>query len=386
MIHLLLIFGVVTFLFFNCSPGSSETGNAFTISGSITTPSCKHTAFVQLIPEHFNPFTSDSTLMIYKTTADKNGDYIFDSIPQGIYYLGAVDSSMQYSLLKGPFEISNNSVVMGTDTLKKTSTVIVSIVSDSLSKKPVGIFVKGTTCLSYVHDTTRYVNLPNVPCGSIDIMQSTINKKTEIFVENVTVQPEETVTVSYKNRPPVITSEKPYNQLFDPDSVYVETVKAIDPDGDQIRFSVILGPASLAIDSISGKIKWNATVDTTTKSYLISIRVTDTHGLSSSVEWTIENRITSLTPTPVSPIGTVICTLDSTYRYTIDTCQCLSQLPQYRFSWGDGDSSQWSTYPYASHTWTRIGTFSLRAQAKCNDFREESVYSDPINISVTKNE
>jgi len=384
-ILIVLILTAACFLLLRCSPGSSETGNAFTINGSVVSMSGERDLIVYLIPENFNPINTDCSLSVYKTVVDCNGNYVFDLIPKGIYYLGAVDSMLQYSLLKGPIEFVENSVYMGTDTLKKSSTVLVSFPDDSLSKKPIGVFIKGTTIFTYVYDSTRYAVLQHVPSGDVKIMQITLKNETETFVDSLTVKPGDTVTVSYKNRPPVIISKKPAKSLFSYDTIYYDTIRAKDPDSDQIVFTKVEGPESLKIDSSSGVIFWNTAQDSNS-SYQIIIRVSDCNHLSSYIQWGVENRNTRLTPTPNLPEGESICRLDSTYLYKVDTCECFGQLAMYRFVWGSGDTSLWSFDCFASHTWTKSGSYTVKAQARCADYRGESTFSDPISISVQKSE
>lgn len=44
----------------------------------------------------------------------------------------------------------------------------------------------------------------------------------------------------------------------------------------------------------------------------------------------------------------------------------LGHTLEYRFDWGDGSYSPWSTSTSASHSWADLGTFEVRAQARCS--------------------
>ena len=59
------------------------------------------------------------------------------------------------------------------------------------------------------------------------------------------------------NRPPEITS-MPVGNIED--GVFVYNVKAIDPDGDELKFSLDGSPAGMTIDS-GGRVEWKVPTD-----------------------------------------------------------------------------------------------------------------------------
>lgn len=62
------------------------------------------------------------------------------------------------------------------------------------------------------------------------------------------------------NRPPEITSFPPAGNT---DGAYVYEVRATDPDGDALQFSLEHAPPEMSIDADSGRIEWQVPVDLT---------------------------------------------------------------------------------------------------------------------------
>ncbi len=86
---------------------------------------------------------------------------------------------------------------------------------------------------------------------------------------------------------------------------YETTTKAIDPDGQRLVYSKVVGPAAMSIDSASGMIRWlTATADIGSQS--VVVRATDPFGLSVdqafaiSVLGTLQNRPPVFTSTPLT--------------------------------------------------------------------------------------
>ena len=89
---------------------------------------------------------------------------------------------------------------------------------------------------------------------------------------------------------------------------YETTVKANDPDGQKLTYTKVVGPASMAIDSTTGAIRWLTTVSDIGNQFVV-VRATDPFGLSVdqsfaiSVLENVQNR---------PPIFTSIPTTDAT--------------------------------------------------------------------------
>jgi hypothetical protein len=76
------------------------------------------------------------------------------------------------------------------------------------------------------------------------------------------------------NLPPMIVQDKNYN--FD-GKVYTYQVKATDPDGDTLIYSLKSAPSGMTIDPSTGLIKWDVPLEFTGKTSLV-ISVNDGHG------------------------------------------------------------------------------------------------------------
>lgn len=56
---------------------------------------------------------------------------------------------------------------------------------------------------------------------------------------------------------------------------------------------------------------------------------------------------------------------------------------EYRFDWGDGTRSAWSSHPTAGHVWHVSGTQRVRAQARCASHPSlRTAWSDPLDVAI----
>ena len=70
--------------------------------------------------------------------------------------------------------------------------------------------------------------------------------------------------------------------------------------------------------------------------------------------------------TPSTPSGPMSGTTGSSYSYsTGGSTSSLGHAIQYRFDWGDGTTSDWSSSATASKSWAEPGRYSIKAQARC---------------------
>lgn len=91
------------------------------------------------------------------------------------------------------------------------------------------------------------------------------------------------VPLTILNSPPFIVSSPPTSIT---DAVYKYPVKAVDPDGDDVRFVLKRGPSGMRIDPQSGLIEWKIT--TTAKgSHPIEIEASDPEGARSFQRYTL---------------------------------------------------------------------------------------------------
>jgi hypothetical protein len=90
---------------------------------------------------------------------------------------------------------------------------------------------------------------------------------------------------------------------------------------------------------------------------------------------------------PERPEGEIHCT--QTYTYTYTTTGASSNLGhpvEYRFIWGDGTISDYSTATTVSHTWTTTGTMIVQVRARCKNHTEKSKTSAGLTVIVEEPE
>ncbi|MEK7766668.1 MAG: PKD domain-containing protein, partial [bacterium] len=70
--------------------------------------------------------------------------------------------------------------------------------------------------------------------------------------------------------------------------------------------------------------------------------------------------------TPSTPAGPAGGTPGTSYSYsTGGATSSLGDAVEYRFDWGDGTFSAWSSSASASHAWAASGTYPVKVQARC---------------------
>ena len=87
-----------------------------------------------------------------------------------------------------------------------------------------------------------------------------------------------------KNMPPMIIEDKKFQ--FD-GKVYTYQIKATDPDGDALTYSLKVAPAGMTINSSTGLIQWNIPEDFNKKTP-ITISVTDGNGGEATQSFTLD--------------------------------------------------------------------------------------------------
>jgi hypothetical protein len=362
--------------------GSTEQGNA-KISGTLYPCALPETNItVHLVPEFYNPY--DTTCgMIYKTLTDINGDFTFENIPYGSYYVYAFDNDSRNTLLKGPFQINIDQNELNSDSLRRSSSVTISTAISNLTK-PDFYFIKGTSKIDCIFENS--VNkLENVPSGQHDIIQYNQSENVVVpFTEDVGVFPDESITVSFNNRPPRITSPvSKFPSMLQIGTTYTLQLNASDPDSETVFFSVITqGLVNFTLDSLSGFLKWQPDASQQNLKQII-FKVGDNRSAFSTFIWDFE-LIESVTPAPGVPFGIKECHLDSMYTYSAKETPCSLVPVLYRFLIDDVDSSQWSQDNTLLQKWIVSGTHKVQVQVHCRGFTSPSQWSEPLIINVRK--
>lgn len=395
-----LIFFSVFILFcsiivlFKCG-GSSEQGNARTtfISGSIDfdknlqgepfhTLNPKN-VYVQLVDENYAPYSTTHSL-IYTITSDSNGNFTFCNIVEGIYYLNAWDTVSGFRAIYGPFDLFGENRHLPKLILRNARQIRAKI-PDSLSSSMKTMYIKGTTLKeTYIDQNSQTALVDSVPAGSITINCTILSSSDDLediaFANINSIDNTDTITVTYLNSPPVIN--KPFHMMqnvFSYNEIYQDTIKASDPDNDSLIFSIINAPPEFDVSS-DGKIYWTPLWDTV-KSYSIGVKISDTKGASVNLWWSVGlTDTTDESPTPQPP---VILSTGDIFNPGIfkATSPCVSSSPLFRFSFSDGDTTDWSLDSIASHVWNSYtpNPYWVTYQVKCNDLLT-SQWSSQIEV------
>ncbi|NUM56623.1 MAG: S8 family serine peptidase [Candidatus Hydrogenedentes bacterium] len=86
---------------------------------------------------------------------------------------------------------------------------------------------------------------------------------------------------------------------------------------------------------------------------------------------------------PGTPSGQSSPLRNQLYTYTTTaSTSSLGHAVEYRFNWGDGSSSEWSTSLSASHAWSSVGEKLVTVDARCQQHPEITSTSPPKEISV----
>ena len=86
---------------------------------------------------------------------------------------------------------------------------------------------------------------------------------------------------------------------------------------------------------------------------------------------------------PNIPGGPISGIIGTAYAYsTGGSISNLGHTVQYRFDWGDGSYSDWSSSTSASKSWASTGTFQVKAQARCATDSVESNWSNVLSVTI----
>jgi hypothetical protein len=90
--------------------------------------------------------------------------------------------------------------------------------------------------------------------------------------------------------------------------------------------------------------------------------------------------------TPTTPSGPSTGTTGTSYSYSTGGSTCnQGHAVQYRFDWGDGTTSNWSSSTSASKSWSSAGTYPVRAQARCaTNTLIESGWSSAKSVTISE--
>ncbi len=185
---------------------------------------------------------------------------------------------------------------------------------------------------------------------------------------------------------------------------YGYTTKSIDPDGNQIRYTIDWGDGTVSTTCLVNQgltirvfHKWSVSSGTT-DTFDVRVKATDRYGLasdwSSSLPVTITGSSTTSInnppSTPSTPSGSTSGSSGISYSYTTRANDPDGDKVKYSFDWGDGTISATSlvssgTAASAPHTWTVASgstkTFSVRSKAT-DENGKASAWSSPLSVTI----
>lgn len=277
-----IIFILIILLFCSCSNniagGTSEQGNANTISGTVydTLGVGVENVFIRILPKDYNPAENNFSLDSITAITDSNGCFELKHVVKGIYCLSGMNST-------GLLYCSKKTIVIDTTDIDAIETILH---EPGYLKVPIDSTIwQGSTII------TVYIPGTNI--------HKTITKEVKVL--------------SFDNVPSETYSLMVYRHLDNKDMELHE---------DFNRFFVMSGV------------------------------------------------LMDFSLYPVKPNGPKTVEKNSTHKfYTMfkywDVFPDIEvQFIEYRFSWGDGDTSSWSNALSTSHLWTDNGMYKIRVQTR----------------------
>lgn len=191
------------------------------------------------------------------------------------------------------------------------------------------------------------------------------------------------------NHPPTMPSNpSPRNHATDI-SEFTLSWDGGDPDGDSVTYDVYFGTSSPPPLLFSEQAGTSVTKPfpmppNGTKCYW-RVVATDNHGAS------IEGPIWEFTIKEQEPPKQPFINIKISYwtgmgrvghplLYSASIDSNISGSPEYRFDWGDGRYSSWSSSQKASHAWSEPGTYSVKAQARYPGIVSD--WSEPKTVTI----
>jgi hypothetical protein len=166
-----------------------------------------------------------------------------------------------------------------------------------------------------------------------------------------------------------------------------------DADGDALTYDVYFGTA--ADPPLSSEGQSETSIDyhslSTTTEYFWRIVAKDPDGeTTSSPTWSFTTAAAPVETVsqPSPPSGPANGSTGQNLVYTATgAVSSFSLSVQYRFDWGDGNTSPWSTGTKTqitgSHAWTNAGTYDVKVQARSTRTPAiESVWSEALGVTI----
>ncbi len=157
------------------------------------------------------------------------------------------------------------------------------------------------------------------------------------------------------------------------DTTYTFQTVVSDPDGDSVAVRFDWGDSTLSAWSdffASGETIELTHAWSDTGTYMVRAWAQDQEYVASDFSDGLSVMVVLSPDAPSEPAGPDQGAQDSSYTFTSFAFNPESTMVAIRFAWGDGDTSDWSSFvasgesTSASHVWTDTGTYVVTAQAR----------------------
>ena len=205
---------------------------------------------------------------------------------------------------------------------------------------------------------------------------------TSQLVVMININPPETVSMPAVSGPGPATGT--VNQSY---TFTVTTPSTVTPSGDPVKYFFDWGDGTNSgwVSGTSAPHSWG-----NTGTYPVRVKAQCATHTSVVSEWsgtssiTISNAPTETVSTPGTPSGTTNGTVNTTYTYTTTgATSSLSHTVEYRFNWGDGNYSSWSTSMSAPKSWSSASTYSVTVEARCQTHTSISSVSSALSVIIS---
>ena len=176
-----------------------------------------------------------------------------------------------------------------------------------------------------------------------------------------------------------------------PGTSYSYSTSAIDPDGDQVKYTFDWGDGTNSTTGLfdSGAIASAAHIWNSSGAFQVRAMATDSKGATS--DWSSPLNVTINAPpqTPAIPAGQASGIPGTSYIYSTSATDPDGDQIAYTFDWGDGTNSTTAlldsgAIANATHIWNIAGIYVVKAKATDSNGLD-SEWSNAINVSIANN-
>jgi hypothetical protein len=160
----------------------------------------------------------------------------------------------------------------------------------------------------------------------------------------------------------------------------------VSPSGDPVQYNFNWGDGTESgwQSGTSASHSWSAAG---TYTVTLTARCANHQGVVSSsttLQVTISSAPAETVSTPGAPSGTTSGTVNTSYTYTTTgATSTLVHTVEYRFNWGDGNYSSWSTSTSATKSWASASTYPVTVEARCQQHTSISSVSSALSVIIS---